>query len=138
MPTFLEQLTWSSGDGYGLRVADTPYARIGQLICGENTNRLARYFLMAQAEQIHVSSWPSIWPTPVPSPSEGSDSEGPPNYDNLLANRTRAAAHCFEAKCFGVMCFGVLDQEAIETIVAGSSSPEIVRSALQSSPNKFS
>ncbi|KAJ5193161.1 hypothetical protein N7449_004353 [Penicillium cf. viridicatum] len=60
MPTFFEKLTWSPGDGHGLRVADTPYGRIGGLICGENTNPLARYSLMAQSEQIHISSWPPI------------------------------------------------------------------------------
>lgn len=48
MPTFFEKLTWSPGDGFGLRVADTPFGRIGGLICGENTNPLARYSLMAQ------------------------------------------------------------------------------------------
>lgn len=50
MPTFFEKLTWSPGDGAGLRVANTQYGNIGTLICGENTNPLARYALMAQAE----------------------------------------------------------------------------------------
>ena len=31
-------------------------------------------------------------------------------YDNLAANRTRSAAHCFEAKCFGVLCSGFMDK----------------------------
>ncbi|OJJ76887.1 hypothetical protein ASPBRDRAFT_190233 [Aspergillus brasiliensis CBS 101740] len=138
MPTFFEKLTWSPGDGYGLRVADTPYGRIGGLICGENTNPLARYSLMAQCEQIHISSWPPIWPTRVPTPPEDRPSSlsAPPNYDNVLANRLRAAAHCFEAKCFGVMCSGFLNQEAIDTVVSGStsSSPDIIRGALENSP----
>lgn len=43
MPTFFEKPTWNPGDGYGLHVADTLYGRIGRLICGENTNLLARY-----------------------------------------------------------------------------------------------
>ena len=41
--TFFEKLTWSPGDGHGLRVANTPFGRIDTLICGENTNALARY-----------------------------------------------------------------------------------------------
>ena len=139
MPTFFEKLTWSPGDGHGLRVADTPYGQIGALICGENTNPLARYTLMSQREQIHISSWPAIWPTRVPSTqtrssNESTPEDNSPNYDNVLANRLRAAAHCFEAKCFGVMCSGVLDQEAITTVVEGSSSPDVVRHALESSP----
>ncbi|RMJ03546.1 hypothetical protein BHE90_013088 [Fusarium euwallaceae] len=135
MPTFFEKLTWAPGDGYGLRIADTPFGKIGNLICGENTNPLARYSLMAQGEQIHISTWPPIWPTRVQA-ATGDQNTSPPeqesqnatqssvargvNYDNVTANRTRAAAHCFEAKCFGVLCTGVLGQDAIEGIASGS------------------
>ncbi|KAJ5338504.1 hypothetical protein N7452_005232 [Penicillium brevicompactum] len=144
MPTFFEKLTWSPGDGHGLKVADTPYGRVGGLICGENTNPLARYALIAQREHIHISSWPSIWPTRVPKKVLGSESEfdpsspAPRNYDNVLANRLRAAAHCFEAKAFGVMCSGFLDQEAIDAVVEGSTTPEILQRALQDSPRGVS
>ena len=37
----------ANGDGAGLRVSDTPIGKIGMLICGENTNPLARYSLIA-------------------------------------------------------------------------------------------
>ncbi|KAF5242164.1 hypothetical protein FANTH_8796 [Fusarium anthophilum] len=125
MPTFFEKLTWAPGDGHGLRVADTPYGKIGNLICGENTNPLARYSLMAQGENIHISTWPPIWPTRVASPGEASGSSertsDKPNYDNVTANRTRAAAHCFEAKCFGVLCSGVLEDDAIQAVSGGSA-----------------
>ncbi|KAI1376645.1 nitrilase [Hypoxylon crocopeplum] len=149
MPTFYEKLTWAPGDGHGLQVADTQFGKIGILICGENTNPLARYALTAQGEQIHISSWPAIWPTRVPqgvvsTPSNGvAESNGTDgkaaqssvargvNYDNVAANRTRAAAHCFEAKCFGVLCAGYLGADAIETTSSGSSAPEFVSQALQ-------
>ncbi|KAL6918250.1 hypothetical protein ACHAPO_010422 [Fusarium lateritium] len=125
MPTFFEKLTWSPGDGHGLRVADTAYGKIGNLICGENTNPLARYALMAQGENIHLSTWPPIWPTRVPSSQQSIDElntmPDKPNYDNVTANRTRAAAHCFEAKCFGVLCSGVLGDDAIAIVSEGSS-----------------
>ncbi|KAJ4317070.1 hypothetical protein N0V84_007523 [Fusarium piperis] len=124
IPTFFEKLTWAPGDGHGLQVAETPYGKIGNLICGENTNPLARYTLMAQGEQIHISTWPPIWPTRVPPPSQGESTSSSvpdkPNYDNVTANRTRAAAHCFEAKCFGVLCSAVIGDDAIETIADGS------------------
>tara|TARA_R110002003_G_scaffold878_5_gene21718 strand:+ start:7382 stop:8521 length:1140 start_codon:yes stop_codon:yes gene_type:complete len=130
VPTFFEKLTWSPGDGHGLQVANTRFGRIGGLICGENTNPLARYALMAQAEQVHISTWPAIWPTRTPQrPTQGNDTTStakPANYDNLAANRTRAAAHCFEAKCFGVACSGHLGEDAIETIIKGASQPETV------------
>lgn len=137
--TFYEKLTWSHGDGYGLRVCDTPVGRIGNLICGENTNPLARYSLIAQGEQVHISSWPAIWPTRAPSSGSASapdssrpDNTGTPNFDNVAANRIRAAAHCFEAKCFGVVCAGHLGADAIDAVAEGSLYPEAISETLQS------
>lgn len=111
VPTFYEKLTWDPGDGAGLKVSDTSLGRIGNLICGENTNPLSRYSLMAQAEQIHISSYPPIWPSRPPSDGE--------NYDNKAANLIRAAGHAFEAKCFGVVVAGCFDARATEMATGG-------------------
>ena len=110
VPTFYEKLVWASGDGDGLRVADTRIGRIGGLICGENTNPLARYSLMAQGEQIHVSSWPPIWPTRPPAESG--------NFNNVAANRIRASAHSFEAKAFGIVTAGFMDKPMRDRLVS--------------------
>jgi aliphatic nitrilase len=110
VPTFYEKLIWAAGDGAGLRVVDTPAGRVGNLICGENTNPLARYSLMAQAEQIHISSWPPMWPTRRPS-SGG-------NFNNVAANRIRASAHSFEAKAFGIITAGYMDKAMREILIA--------------------
>lgn len=114
VPTFFEKLIWAPGDGAGLRVAHTPIGNIGGLICGENTNPLARYALMTQQEQIHISSWPPIWPTRNPSDSA--------NYNNLQANRIRASAHSFEAKCFGIVCAGFMDKAMFNFLVQRDAS----------------
>ncbi|KAH0386712.1 nitrilase, partial [Aureobasidium melanogenum] len=128
-PTFFEKLTWSSGDGHGLRVSETQYGKIGNLICGENTNPLARYALMAEGEQIHISTWPAVWPTRALQPDVFA-TKGK-NYDNLAANRTRAAAHCFEAKCFGIINAAFLDEQAIDIVAKGASNEAGVRQTLQ-------
>lgn len=128
-PTFFEKLTWSSGDGHGLRVSETQYGKIGNLICGENTNLLARYALMAEGEQIHISTWPAVWPTRALQPDVVA-TKGK-NYDNLAANRTRAAAHCFEAKCFGIINAAFLDERAIDIVAKGASNEAGVRQTLQ-------
>lgn len=110
VPTFYEKLVWAPGDGAGLQVADTRIGRLGGLICGENTNPLARFALMAQGEQVHVSSWPPIWPTRPPAEAG--------NFDNVAANRIRASAHCFEAKCFGIVTAGFMDRAMRDALVA--------------------
>ena len=123
MPTFFEKLTWSAGDGHGLRVADTQFGKIGALICGENTNPLARYALMAMGEQVHVSCWPAIWPTRRASPPSSEHNsqleEKGKSYDNVNANRTRVAAHCFEAKCFGIACAAHFDDSVRQGFLDG-------------------
>ena len=118
VPTFYEKLTWSPGDGSGLRLASTPFGRIGALTCGENTNPLARYALMALGEQVHISSWPAIWPTRRFKPENGKANGIPTgNYDNVAANYIRSAAHCFEAKCFGISCAGHFSDENMNEIL---------------------
>jgi len=45
------------------RVVGTEIDGLGMLICGENTNPLARYTLMAQGAQVHISTYPAAYPT---------------------------------------------------------------------------
>jgi aliphatic nitrilase len=115
VPTFYEKLVWANGDGAGLKVVDTERCgKVGALLCGENTNPLARWSLMAQGEQLHLTTWPPLWPTRRAAAKKDEASGGEvkgKQYDNLAANRTRTAAHCFEAKCFGVLCSGFMDKE---------------------------
>jgi aliphatic nitrilase len=110
VPTFYEKLIWAPGDGAGLKVVETKVGRVGNLICGENTNPLARYTLMTQAEQIHISSWPPIWPTRRPNSGA--------NYNNVAANRIRASAHAFEAKAFGIVTAGYMDSAMRDFLIA--------------------
>ena len=110
VPTFFEKLVWANGDGGGLRVNETPLGRIGVLICGENTNPLARFCLMAQGEQIHIATYPPVWPTR--DPKEGK------NYDIAQAIRIRAGAHSFEAKCFTIVASSFMDKSIHSEIAA--------------------
>lgn len=127
VPTFYEKLVWANGDGAGLRVSATPIGRIGMLICGENTNPLARFALMAEGEQIHIASYPPVWPTRDP----GLDG----NYDLGAAIRIRAGAHSFEAKAFTVVAAAYLDAASLEAI--GAEDPA-AREVLERSPRGVS
>jgi aliphatic nitrilase len=51
-------MVWGQGDGSGLRATDSAVGRIGALACWEHYNPLARYALMADAEQIHAAMFP--------------------------------------------------------------------------------
>ena len=127
VPTFYEKLVWANGDGAGLRVSDTRLGRIGALICGENTNPLARYTLMAQGEQVHISTYPPVWPT--------RDPKGGGNYNLAGAIRIRAGAHSFEAKAFNIVASGFMDGAMHDALADGD--PEVAR-ILESSPRGVS
>ncbi len=106
MPTWAEKLIWAMGDGSQLRPARTEIGNIGTLICGENTNPLCRYALLAQGEQVHISTYPPAWPF-----RRGIGAQG---YDVKKLNYLRAANHSFEGKVFNLVSSAVLDQDAID------------------------
>ena len=58
MPTYEERLTWSPGDGHGLRVHSIGPFTLGGLNCWENWMPLARAALYGQGEDLHVALWP--------------------------------------------------------------------------------
>jgi aliphatic nitrilase len=111
VPTYYEKLVWANGDGSGLRVSNTELGRIGMLICGENTNPLARFALIAEGEHVHISSYPPVWPTRPP--------DRPGNYDLAHAIRIRTGAHAFEAKVFNVVASSCVDQTLRHAIERG-------------------
>jgi len=127
VPTYYEKLIWANGDGAGPRVVETPIGRIGALICGENTNPLARFSLMAQGEQLHTATFPPIWPTRMPGEAGA--------YDLEQAIRIRCGAHAFEAKCLVVVASGVLDGRAMDQLLG--LSPEAPR-VLEATPRAVS
>lgn len=58
MPTYEERLTWSPGDGHGLRTHKLGAFTVGALNCWENWMPLPRASLYAQGEDLHVAIWP--------------------------------------------------------------------------------
>lgn len=80
---------------------ETSAGRLGALACGENTNPLARFALLAQGEQVHVANYIAL---PV----------APPDYDMADAIKLRAAAHSFEGKVFTVVACSTISEEMID------------------------
>ncbi len=103
VPTWAEKLTWTSGDGSSLKVYNTEIGPIGTLACGENTNTLARFTLLAQGELIHIANYISL---PV----------APADYDMAEAIKIRAAAHSFEGKLFTIVSCSTISDEIIEAL----------------------
>jgi nitrilase len=122
VPTWAEKLTWAHGDGSSLRVYDTAIGKLGALACGENTNTLARFSLLAQGELVHVASYIAL---PV----------APPDYDMAEAIKVRAAAHSFEGKVFTVVACSTISPAIVDAMSEGQ--PE-VRKQLERKNSAFS
>ncbi len=101
VPTLMERLVHVGGDGESLRTYPTEFGNLGGLICGENTNSLARFALLAQDEHIHVASWPAF----VFS-----------NQNNFESIDIRSRYHAFEGKVFVINACGILDDDCLDTM----------------------
>ena len=101
VPTWAEKLTWSGGDGSSLKVHDTNVGPLGVLACGENTNTLARFSLLAQGELIHIANYISLPVAPI-------------DYNMAEAIKIRAAAHSFEGKVYTITSCSTISEDIIQ------------------------
>ena len=101
--TWAEKLTWVPADASGMRVHETAIGGLGALACGENTNTLARFALLAQGEMVHVASYIAL---PV----------APADYDMAEAIQLRAAAHSFDGKVFTVVSCSTISPEILQAL----------------------
>lgn len=104
-PTVGERLVHAPGDAAGLRVVPTEIGRISGLICGESSNPLALFTLLAEATQIHVISWPAL-------PGRGMLNRAD---RALVAGR----AYAFMAKAYVLNAVGIVDDDTREVLVGG-------------------
>jgi predicted amidohydrolase len=102
VPTNAEKLVWGNGDGSGLVVHNTEIGRVGTLLCGENTNTLARFALLAQGEQIHIANFPAFPFTDW--------------YEESEAIRIRCQAHAFEGKIFVIASTSLMDADSLDML----------------------
>jgi nitrilase len=83
VPTHAERIVWGRGDGSTLHVFETPFGRLGGLICWEHWMPLTRFTMHAKGEQIHVAAWP----------------------DADDAHHLASRHYAFEGRCY-VLCVG--------------------------------
>ncbi len=110
-PTFHERMIWGQGDGSGLSCVDTCVGRIGSLACWEHYNPLARYALMADHEEIHVSMFPGSMVGPI--------------FSDQIAATIRH--HALESGCFVVNATGWLDASQVEQIAGDTQMSKALR-----------
>jgi len=110
-PTYHERMVWGQGDGSGLKVVETAVGRVGALACWEHYNPLARFALMAQHEQIHVSQFPGSM------------------VGQIFADQMEVTIrhHALESGCFVVNATGWLTDEQVGQITADAKLQKALR-----------
>lgn len=111
-PTRGERLVHAGGGGDGLIVAPTDFGPISGLICGENSNPLAIFSLLARGTMVHVASWPDI----------GGRGRLDRGDRALLAGR----AFAFMAKSYVLNAVGVLSDEARDLLASTDDDAEFL------------
>ena len=113
VPTWAEKLTWSGGDGSSLVTYPADIGALGTLICGENTNTLARFALLAEGELVHAANFPGHLP----------EQDG---YDPTAAIKLRVGAHALEGKIFCVVSSSVVSDEIVEALIDDAEERRVI------------
>ena len=113
MPTVGERLVHMGGYGDTFGAFDSEFGPMSGLICGENSNPLAVFALIAEGTRIHVMSWPNHFPT-----------SGDP-LRNRVAIDTQAFAQM--SKAFVISACGTVDERMIEMLQAGPEGEKFLR-----------
>ena len=113
MPTVGERLVHMGGYGDTFGAFQSEFGPMSGLICGENSNPLAVFALIAEGTRIHVMSWPNHFPT-----------SGDP-LRNRVAIDTQAFAQM--SKAFVISACGTVDDHMIEMLQAGPTGEKFLR-----------
>jgi aliphatic nitrilase len=113
MPTVGERLVHTGGHGDTFGAFASEFGPVSGLICGENSNPLAIFALIAEGTRIHVMSWPNHFPT-----------SGDP-----LRNRVAIDSQAFAqmSKAFVISACGTVDERMIELLDAGPDGEKFLR-----------
>jgi aliphatic nitrilase len=113
MPTVGERLVHMGGYGDTFGAFDSEFGPMSGLICGENSNPLAVFALIAEGTRIHVMSWPNHFPT-----------SGDP-----LRNRVAIDSQAFAqmSKAFVISACGTVDEHMIEMLQPSSEAEKFLR-----------
>jgi aliphatic nitrilase len=96
VPTQGERMVHTGGFGDSLQALPMDFGRMSGLLCGENSNPLAVYALIARGTNVHVCSWP-------PHFNPG------PDMASIVLIASRAIA--YQAKAFVINAVGVVSDQ---------------------------
>lgn len=113
MPTVGERLVHMGGYGDTLQAFQTAFGPASGLICGENSNPLAIFAMIAQHSRVHVMSWPNHFPT-----------AGDPLRDRVKID---SQAFAQMSKAYVISACGTIDDSMIERLDLSPADEQLIR-----------
>jgi len=108
-PAHVERSVWGDGQASGLNsVVDTPFGKVGNLMCFEHYQPLLRYYQYAQGEQIHVAAWPPLFDAP-----EGRDSSF---QGSATAGKLTSQFMAMEGQTFVIVSTQIVKEENLNSM----------------------
>lgn len=113
MPTVGERLVHAGGHGDTLGAFETEFGPASGLICGENSNPLAVFALIAEHSRVHVMSWPNHFPT----------------LGDPLRDRVRIDSQAFAqmSKAYVVSACGTVDDAMVARLELSAEDETLIR-----------
>jgi nitrilase len=113
MPTVGERLVHMGGHGDTLHAFPTAFGPATGLICGENSNPLAIFAMIAQHSRVHVMSWPNHFPT----------------ISDPLRNRVQIDSQAFAqmSKAYVISACGTIDDATVERLELSPDDERLIR-----------
>lgn len=113
--THMERTVWGEGDPKDIRVVDTPFGKVGGLICFENVQPINRQGMYQLKEEIHVASWPSF----------GLFKGNRKTYAfSKEANLNECFSYALQGQCFVLAANSIIREEDLDVITMGNKELE--------------
>lgn len=110
-PTHMERTVWGEGPATDIKVADTPFGKVGGLCCWENIQPVNRQGMYQLGEQIHVACWPSFGMFKGMRQAYALSAE---------ANMVESQSYALQGGCFVIAPNSVISEESLEAITMGN------------------
>lgn len=110
-PTHMERTVWGEGEPSDIKLVETPFARVGGLICFENVQPVNRQGMYQLGEEIHVACWPSF----------GLFKGLRKTYAfSMEANLNECFSYALQGQCFVLAANSIIREEDLDEITMGN------------------
>lgn len=111
-PTHMERTIWGEGPVTDIKIAETPFGKVGGLCCWENLQPISRQGMYQLGEQIHVAGWPCFGMFKGSRQAYALSAE---------ANIGESASYALQGGCFVLTPGSIITEDQLDDITMGNT-----------------